>query len=74
MKRPKKCGSCRAIWQSHCHFSCALGYKIKIIKTGSVKGTDILCPCPDEECPKPLTIKELLNAPNAYQRRGRDAD
>ena len=74
MKRTKKCGGCRAIWQSHCHFSCTLGYKIKTIKIGSVKGSDILCPCPAEECPKPISIKELFNSPNAYQSEVRDAD
>ena len=65
MKHPKTCNGCKALYQSQVRFTCELGYELKITKNGAFKGMDIVDISPKNgECPKPLTIKELLNAPN----------
>lgn len=66
MKHPKTCNGCKAFWQSTCHYHCSLGYEIKAIKTGSIRGTDLYCPRPaDGECLKPMTYRELFDAKKA---------
>ena len=65
MKHPKTCNGCRALYQSQVNFTCELGYELKITKRWSIKGMDLVDISPKNgECPKPLTIKELLNAPH----------
>lgn len=66
MKHPKSCDGCRAFWQSQWRYHCSLGYELKTTKKGEYKGLDIVCITPKcGECPKPLTNKELINAPRA---------
>ena len=66
MKHPKKCDGCKAFWQSLWAYHCNLGYELKITKKGEYKGMDINHISPKcGECPKPLTNKELVNAPRA---------
>lgn len=63
MKRPKNCNGCKAFYQSQWRFSCDLGYELKHIKIGSIKGVDILRHAPaGGYCPKPRTYEELFNA------------
>lgn len=63
MKRPKNCNGCKAFYQSQWRYSCDLGYELKSIKIGSIKGVDILRHAPAiGHCPKPRTYKELFNA------------
>lgn len=65
MKHPKTCNGCKALYQSQYSFLCDLGYKLKIVRRRSVKGTDIMNVSPEKgTCPKPLTNKELLDAPH----------
>ena len=68
MKRPKNCNNCRAFWQSQWRYNCSLGYKLNITKIGEYKGLDIVNVKPEKgECPKPLSNKELINVPKAYE-------
>lgn len=68
MKHPKTCNGCRALYQSQYSFYCDLGYELKITKSGVFKGMDIVDVSPESgECPKPLTNKELIDAPKAYK-------
>jgi hypothetical protein len=46
------CGECKALRQDRFLFTCELGYEIKI--------KDTLNPCPITNCPKPTTIKKLI--------------
>lgn len=63
MRHPKNCNGCKAFYQSQWNYTCNLGYKIKLTKVGSYKGTDIIRPSPEcGECPKPLTHKEFFDA------------
>lgn len=68
MKHPKTCDGCKAFWQSQVHYNCDLGYELKISVIGKVDGTNIhrispMCGA----CPKPRTIKELMDSPRAYK-------
>ena len=64
MKKPKSCNGCKAYYQSQWRFSCDLGYELKSIKIGSMRGMDILRHRPaNGRCPKPMTLKELMDAP-----------
>lgn len=68
MKRPRNCNNCRAFWQSQWRYYCSLGYKLKVTKIGEHKGVGIVNVEPESgECPKPLSNKELINAPKAYE-------
>lgn len=68
MKCPRNCNGCIALYQSLCEYTCELGYEIKLAKVGTCKGSDIIQPYPKQgECPKPLTLKEFINSPKAYE-------
>lgn len=68
MKHPKDCNNCRAFWQSQCRYYCDLGYKLKITKERRYKGIDFVRVKPENgKCPKPLTLKELIDAQKAYE-------
>lgn len=63
MKRPKNCNGCKAFYQSQWRYSCELGHELKLTKTGSIQGEDIITPSPaGGQCPKPRTYKELFAA------------
>ena len=67
MKHPKSCNGCRAFYQSQYIYDCDLGYKLTITRKRKYKGRDIVSIKPRYgECPKPLTIDELINAKKAY--------
>jgi hypothetical protein len=64
MKHPKTCDGCKAFWQSQVQYNCSLGYELKVSTIGKVDGTDIHRISPKcGACPKPRTIKELLESP-----------
>lgn len=69
MKHPKTCDGCKAFWQSQHQYNCDLGYELKVSVIGKVRGTEIHRISPEcGTCPKPRTIKELLDSPRAYIR------
>ena len=63
MKHPKDCNGCRAFWQSQCRYYCDLGYELKFTRERAYKGMDVIKVKPKNgECPKPLTLGQLVNA------------
>ena len=71
----KDCYDCRAMNYSphsrtmvHC---CSLGYKIRTVKIVCRDGlkTTIDKPMPDEQCPKPRTYQQLINAKHKGEDR-----
>lgn len=63
MKHPKTCNGCKAFYQSQYHYSCDLGYNLKVERIVSCKGLEILRHSPaGGQCPKPITYHELSSA------------
>ena len=62
MKRT--CGNCKALslpsYGGDTGQRCTLGYKQKEGKMAAHGKTEVTIMCPDEECPKPKTYKELI--------------
>jgi hypothetical protein len=68
MKKPKSCNGCRAHYQSQWKHECELGYEMGSKKIGSVQGAEIRRYFPaGGTCPKPTTLKELIEAPKAWE-------
>jgi len=57
MKQYRKCGSCRALKSRQGTPYCSIGYSVS---PGRIISGIIVDGVPNERCPKPLTVKNLV--------------
>ena len=70
MRKPKSCNNCKAHYQSLWLHTCDLGYDLDSVIIGSVQGVLIRRYFPKNgQCPKPLTLNELIDAPTAWSSK-----
>ena len=68
MRKPRNCNGCKAHYQCLWKHTCELGYEMSSRKIGTFQGVEISEYYPKlGQCPKPRTLKELINAPKAWE-------